>query len=347
MFLEVFSDVDIWHSHLLKMVTKLKIIEQGKSARKYPRYRHIKAKWPVNQWLCITNERNLMEKNIKLGKKVFIRNVGKDEFWLQDIIYANPSKLGLGNLVPVNKEKKQANRGRLDILLKDAENNSMYELEVMLGETDPSHIIRSIEYWDNEKRKYPQRQHFCVLIAESFDRRYFNVIQILSLNIPMIAIQADLLEVDGDYILNFSKIMDIYVEPEDEEDATVVTEQTWSEKAKWTLGTARKLLEIISEGTKNAILNFTQSYISIMIDSRNSYLFDKRTKPNSVLWFCVKDEEKEEAIKNLLNTKNIVYSFNNKYKDFSFTIDQNFVDENRDIFAELHDLRYKEYKVEE
>jgi hypothetical protein len=276
-----------------------------------------------------------MEKNIKLGKKVFIRNVGKDEFWLQDIIYANPSKLGLGNLVPANKEKKQANGGRLDILLKDAEDNSMYELEVMLGETDPS------------QRKYPQRQHFCVLIAESFDRRYFNVIQILSLNIPMIAIQADLLEVDGDYILNFSKIMDIYVEPEDEEDAAVVTEQTWSEKAKWTLGTARKLLEIISEGTKNAILNFTQSYISIMIDGRNSYLFDKRTKPNSVLWFCVKDEEKEEAIKNLLNTKNIVYSFNNKYKDFSFTIDQNFVDENRGILAELHDLRYKEYKVEE
>jgi len=45
----------------------------------------------------------------------------------------------------------------------------MYEVEVMLGETDPSHIIRSIEYWDNEKRKYPQRQHFAVLIAESFD----------------------------------------------------------------------------------------------------------------------------------------------------------------------------------
>ena len=84
-----------------------------------------------------------------------------------------------------------------------------------------------------------------------------------------------------------------------------------------------------------------------MIDGRNSYLFDKRTKPNSVLWFCVKDEEKEEAIKNLLNTKNIVYSFNNKYKDFSFTIEQNFVDENRGILAELHDLRYKEYKVEE
>ena len=69
---------------------------------------------------------------------------------------------------------------------------------------------------DNEKRKFPQRQHFCVLIAESFDRRYFNVIQLLSLNVPMIAIQADLLESGGEYILNFTKILDIYVEPEEE-----------------------------------------------------------------------------------------------------------------------------------
>ena len=154
-----------------------------------------------------------MEENeIKTGKKLFIRNAGKDEYWLQDIIYNNPSKLGLGDeLVVINKEKKQASGGRLDILLKDPHENTMYEIEVMLGETDPSHIIRSIEYWDNEKRKYPQRQHFCVLIAEKFDRRYFNVIQILSLNVPMIAIQADLLEINGEYILNFSTILDIYV----------------------------------------------------------------------------------------------------------------------------------------
>ena len=45
---------------------------------------------------------------IKFGKKVFIRNAGKDEYWLQDIIYENPSQLGLGNLIPVHKEKKQA-----------------------------------------------------------------------------------------------------------------------------------------------------------------------------------------------------------------------------------------------
>jgi hypothetical protein len=54
-----------------------------------------------------------MEKEIRIGKKIFIRAAGKDEFWLQDIIHDNPAILGLGNLVAVNKEKKQSNGGRL------------------------------------------------------------------------------------------------------------------------------------------------------------------------------------------------------------------------------------------
>ena len=53
-----------------------------------------------------------MEDHTKFGKKVFIRNTGKDEYWLQNIIYDNPSRLGLGNLIPVNKEKQQSNGGR-------------------------------------------------------------------------------------------------------------------------------------------------------------------------------------------------------------------------------------------
>jgi hypothetical protein len=187
---------------------------------------------------------NEMEE-IKIGDKVFIRNIGKDEYWLQSVIYNNPNKLGLGELIPLYKEKKQVSGGRLDILLKDPNDDSMYEVEVMLGETDPSHIIRAIEYWDNEKRKYPQRQHYCVLIAESFDRRYFNVIQILSQNIPMIAIQADLIQIDGELILHFSQILDVYVEPEDENQELVTSENTWQDKAMWTLNAARKLLSII------------------------------------------------------------------------------------------------------
>ncbi len=287
-----------------------------------------------------------MEQEIKLGKKIFIRNTGKDEYWLQDIIYANPEKLGLGNLIAIRKEKTQSSGGRLDILLKDPADNTMYEVEVMLGETDPSHIIRSIEYWDNEKRKYPQRQHFAVLIAESFDRRYFNVIQLLSLTVPMIAIQADLLEVGSAKILNFTKILDVYVEQEEEEESKQVTETTWSEKAEWTLETAKKHLEILSEIEKNIELKFTQSYVSIVINGKNYYMYDKRTKPNSVVWFNVKEEEKVDAIKKLLDEKNIVYGYN-KYKDFSFTFDKNFLTKNQDLLKKIHEIKEKEFTTDE
>jgi len=38
-----------------------------------------------------------IEQEIKPGKKIFIWNTGKDEYWLQDIIDAIPEKSGLDN----------------------------------------------------------------------------------------------------------------------------------------------------------------------------------------------------------------------------------------------------------
>jgi hypothetical protein len=51
-------------------------------------------------------------------------------------------------------ERKQPRAGRLDLLFQD-ENNRRYCVELQLGKTDESHIIRTIEYWDLEKKRYP------------------------------------------------------------------------------------------------------------------------------------------------------------------------------------------------
>lgn len=275
--------------------------------------------------------------DIKIGKKTYIRNAGKDEFWLQDLIYTDPAILGLGKLQPVSREKSQSSGGRLDILLKDPEDNTMYETEIMLGETDPSHIIRSIEYWDNEKRKYPQRQHFAVLIAESFDRRYFNIVQILSLNIPMIAVQADLLEVNGEYVMSFTKILDIYIEPEEESIDAVVSESTWIEKSKWTLETVKEFAKQLPQ--EYLKINFTQSYISIIINGRSAYAFDKRTQPASLMWFNEKDDEKVESVKKILQESNIVYNYN-KYKNFVMNVDIDMLNKYIDVFKKINKIRF-------
>ncbi len=280
-----------------------------------------------------------MSQEIKIGKKIFIRNAGKDELWLQNIIYENPKVIGLGDLVPVHKEKKQSSGGRLDILLKEPTENLMYEVEVMLGETDPSHIIRSIEYWDNEKRKYPQRQHFCVLIAESFDRRYFNVIQLMSLNIPMIAIQADLIQTNGELILNFTKIIDIYIEPEEnEEDSQQVNESTWNNNSPWTNANAKELFNLIDAKNKN--IRYTQSYISINIGGKNAYWLCKRMKPTSALFFSVKDDEKAEAIRKLLENNHIDYNYNN-YKEFMLNVDLKFLKKHGNLINDVNLIRFK------
>jgi len=280
-----------------------------------------------------------MEPEIKTGKKIFIRNAGKDEYWLQDLIYENPSILGLGDLIPVSKEKKQSSGGKLDILLKNPEDNSMYEIEVMLGETDPSHIIRTIEYWDIEKRRYPQRQHFPVLVAENFNKRYFNVIQILSLNVPMIAIQADLLEVGGQKIINFTKILDIYEEQAEDDEASIVNETTWSSSANWTLQTANDLLGIINDSGQTLKLNFTQSYVALVNTRGNAYWLYKRAEPKSYLGFKEKNDEKVEAIKTLFDTSSIPFSYN-KYQEFLVVVDKAFVKKHKDVFIKVHNIRY-------
>ena len=90
-----------------------------------------------------------------------------NEAWLQQQIWEDPSILGLGDLHRRTKEKILT-YGRLDILLEDADsdNPTRYEVEVQLGDTDESHIIRTIEYWDLERKRYPQYDHVAVLVAE-------------------------------------------------------------------------------------------------------------------------------------------------------------------------------------
>ena len=80
----------------------------------------------------------------------------------------DPAILGLGNLDLKDKERTQPRAGRLDLLLQDRDELLRYEVEVQLGKTDESHIIRTIEYWDIERRRDPQYKHTAVIVAEKY-----------------------------------------------------------------------------------------------------------------------------------------------------------------------------------
>ena len=48
-----------------------------------------------------------------------------------------------GDLILKDKERSQPRAGRLDLLLQDPETDRRYEVELQLGRTDGSHIVRS------------------------------------------------------------------------------------------------------------------------------------------------------------------------------------------------------------
>ena len=130
------------------------------------------------------------------------------EKWLQDRIADDPTILGLGEAILLDRERHQEGTGRLDLLLTNPEQDRRYEVELMLGATDESHIIRCIEYWDIERRRYPGYEHCAVLIAEDITSRFLNVIALLAGTVPMVAIQLNALSFGGNIVLNFVRVLD-------------------------------------------------------------------------------------------------------------------------------------------
>jgi hypothetical protein len=272
---------------------------------------------------------------VPLAELVSIRDAGFDEYWLQDQIVENPAALRLGDLDAIATEKQQSSGGRLDILLKNQEDDSMYEVEVMLGETDESHIIRTIEYWDNEKRKWPQRQHVAVLVAEHINRRFFNVIHLLSYSIPIVAIQASLLVLNGTKSLFFTKILDTYEEIEDTDpslDDRKYTRDDWAKKAKWTLETADTLLKMTETTLDQPTLNYVKAYIAITVGNNNYMWLQKRTQPKSLLAFRMTPLLQDEVAA-LLDSKNISYI--RKPKSFRIIVDKDMVEQNSELITSL------------
>lgn len=142
-------------------------------------------------------------------ERIFLRNHPQfNEKWLQDRIADDPSILGLGDLILKDRERLHPKAGRLDLLLQDAEANRRYEVEIQLGATDESHIIRTLEYWDIERKRYPQYEHTAVIVAEDITSRFLNVIGLFNGFIPLIALQLNAFKVGDSVSLVFTKVLD-------------------------------------------------------------------------------------------------------------------------------------------
>jgi predicted transport protein len=190
-----------------------------------------------------------------------------DERWLQDRIGEDPALLGLGDLVLKDKERPQPRAGRLDLLLQDAETNKRYEVEVQLGKADEAHIIRTIEYWDIERKRYPQYDHTAVIVAEDITSRFLNVINLFNGSIPLIAIQLSALRLGDSVSLVFSKVLDetrLGLVDEDEEVQAVTDRSYWEGRAsKQTLSMADEMLEVVRALDPDLELKYNKFYIGL------------------------------------------------------------------------------------
>lgn len=156
-----------------------------------------------------------------------------DERWVQARIAEDPSLLGLGDLILKDKERTQPHAGRLDVLCQDAESKRRYEIEIQLGKTDESHIIRTIEYWDIERKRYPQYDHTAVIVAETITSRFLNVISLFNGFIPLVAIQMQALKLGDQVSLVFTTVLNemrLGLVDEEEEVAEVADRAYWEKR---------------------------------------------------------------------------------------------------------------------
>ena len=194
------------------------------------------------------------------------------EKWVQDRIAEDPSILGLGELILKDKERVQPRAGRLDLLLQHPDLPRRYEVEIQLGATDESHIIRTIEYWDVERKRYPQYDHYAVIVAEDITSRFLNVIGLFNGAVTLIALQMSAFKIGENVSLVFTTVMSqvkLGMPDEDDEAQAPADRDYWENRAtKASVAAADQLLEIIHTFAPGLQLKYTKFYIGLSKDGQ-------------------------------------------------------------------------------
>jgi hypothetical protein len=238
----------------------------------------------------------------------------------------------------IRAEKVLPGAGRLDLLLHDEEEGIRYEVELQLGQTDPSHIIRTIEYWDLERRQSPQYSHVAVIVAENITSRFFNVISLFNRAIPIIAVQVQALEVNGATTLVFTKILDLTALGA-EEDGPVEEPKDrnfWITKGSpESLALTDELLELIrSEVEPRAALKYNKNYIGIEVDGLVTNFMSFRPRKHYV-GVSFKSPPNPDLASELEEAGIPVLSYQARWNEFRIQLFRSGFDENKDLLTRM------------
>jgi predicted transport protein len=281
-----------------------------------------------------------MSANFVKPERIFLKNHSSlNEAWVQNLIAEDPSILGLGELVLKDKERIQPRAGRLDLLLQDPETLRRYEVEVQLGATDESHIIRTIEYWDLERRRYPQYDHCAVIVAEDITSRFLNVISLFNSSVPLIAIQMQALKVGEHTTLFFTKVLDELsrgLVDEDEDAESAPTDRAyWEKKAsKQTVHLVDELLDAAKELDPSLTLRYNKFYIGFGKNGQafNFSIFRPR---KSTVNLEVKLPRSDELDKKIDETGLETLEYSSRWGYYRLALKPEDIKEKRDVVKDL------------
>lgn len=269
---------------------------------------------------------------------VALKERGLDERWVQARLVENPRLLGLGDLVVKDKERSQPAGGRLDLLLQDPETARRYEVEIQLGRTDETHIIRTIEYWDIERKRYPQYDHCAVIIAEEITGRFLNVISLFNGFIPVIALRMQAIVAGGSVGLIFTKVLDevrLGLVDEDEEVQELTDRGYWEEKgAAKTVKLADRLVEMIQEFAPGYELKYNKHYIGLALKGRPNNFVTFRPQ-RTALRFEVKLPKSDETGKRLEEAGLEVLEYDRQWGNYKIRLSAEDIEKCRDLLTSL------------
>ncbi|MGE0538990.1 MAG: DUF5655 domain-containing protein [Dehalococcoidia bacterium] len=216
---------------------------------------------------------------------------------------------------------------------------------MQLGKTDETHIIRTIEYWDIERKRYPQYDHTAVIVAEDITSRFLNVIALFNGFIPLIAVQMHAVRV-GEHVSLICATVLSEVQlglADDDEEVKEVTDRSYWEKrgSKSTVEMADELLQIIKTFDPTQELKYNKFYIGLP-KAGQRYNFASITPMKEFLRLAIRLDRYDEVQEKLEEHGLDLMKYDTRWGAYQIRLGKGEIDKHKQILTDLLKRAYDE-----
>ncbi|MDQ3766296.1 MAG: DUF5655 domain-containing protein, partial [Actinomycetota bacterium] len=202
--------------------------------------------------------------------------------------------------------------------------------------TDESHINRTLQYWDIEKKRFPQYDHVAVIVAERITARFFNVISLFNGYIPIVAIEMRAIEIADLLTLVFTTILEpVRLAFEESEVGEPVDRKYWETKAsKAMLEVTDDLLKLVHDVAPEMALNYNKHYIGLAKDGvASNFVMFKPQKTRVLAEFRIALSDK--ITQYLEDEEMDTIPYDNQFRRYRLRVGQKDLESHEKVLVEL------------